>query len=94
MGDREENSIIEALNFSYSHDMGDVQLPLGITFHPIDEELITYYLIRKVLDSNFIRRAIAKVDLNKCEPQNNFNQALVEISTSTWEFFTKHWSKF
>ena len=45
MGDREENSIIEALNFSYSHDMGDGQLPLGLTFHPTDEELITHYLI-------------------------------------------------
>ena len=53
MGDREENSIIEALNFSYSHDMGDAQLPLGLTFHPTDEEHITHYVIRKVLDRNF-----------------------------------------
>ena len=68
MGDREENSIIEALNFSYSHDMGDAQLPPGFMFHPTDEELITHYLIRKVLDINFIGRAIAEVDLNKCEP--------------------------
>ena len=45
MGDREENSIIEALNFRYSHDMGDAQMPLGLTFHPTDEELITNYLI-------------------------------------------------
>jgi hypothetical protein len=45
MGDREENSIIEALNFRYSHDMGDAQMPLGLTFHPTDEELITHYLI-------------------------------------------------
>jgi len=45
MGDREENSIIEALNFHYSHDMGDAQMPLGLTFHPTDEELIKNYLI-------------------------------------------------
>ena len=68
MGDREENSIMEALNFSYSHDMGDAQLPLGFTFHPIDEELITHYLMRKVLDNSFIGRAIVKVGLNKCDP--------------------------
>ena len=68
MGDRKENSIIEALNFSDSHDMGDAQMPLGFTFHPIDEELITHYLIRKDFDSNFTGRAIAEVDLNKCEP--------------------------
>ncbi|PHT55370.1 Protein CUP-SHAPED COTYLEDON 1 [Capsicum baccatum] len=36
--------------------------------HPTDEELITYYLLKKVLDSNFTARAIAEVDLNKCEP--------------------------
>ena len=35
MGDREENSLIEALNFSYSHDMDDAQLPLGLTFPPL-----------------------------------------------------------
>ena len=76
MGDREENSIIEALNFSYSHDMDDAQLPPRFMFHPTDEELITHYLIRKVLDRNFTRRAIAEVDLNKCEPQGGFNSLL------------------
>lgn len=47
---------------------GDAQLPPGFRFHPTDEELITYYLLKKVLDHNFISRAIAQVDLNKCEP--------------------------
>ena len=76
MGDRQENSIIEPLNFSYSHNMGDAQLPLGLMFHPTNEELITHYLIRNVLDSNFTGRAIAEVDLNKCEPQGGFNSLL------------------
>ena len=76
MGDREDNSIVEALNFSYNHDMGDAQLPPGFTFHSTDEELITHYLIRKVLDNIFIGRAIAKVDLNKCEPKGGFNPLL------------------
>ena len=59
--------------------MGDAQLPPGFTFHPTDEKLIINYLIRKVLDSNFIERAIAKVDLNKCEPQGGFNSLQVII---------------
>ena len=43
-------------------------LPPGFRFHPTDEELITYYLTRKVSDFSFATRAIADVDLNKCEP--------------------------
>jgi len=46
----------------------DAQLPPGFRFHPTDEELITYYLLKKVLDSAFTSRAIAEIDLNKCEP--------------------------
>lgn len=43
-------------------------LPPGFRFHPTDEELITYYLKNKIADSNFTGRAIADVDLNRCEP--------------------------
>ena len=44
------------------------ELPSGFRFHPTDEELINYYLIKKVLDRRFSAIAIADVDLNKCEP--------------------------
>jgi hypothetical protein len=43
-------------------------LPPGFRFHPTDEELVTYYLTRKVSDFSFTTPAIADVDLNKCEP--------------------------
>jgi len=43
-------------------------LPPGFRFHPTDEELISYYLTNKISDSNFTGKAIAVVDLNKCEP--------------------------
>jgi hypothetical protein len=43
-------------------------LPPGFRFHPTDEELVSYYLTRKVSDLGFAARAIADVDLNKCEP--------------------------
>lgn len=47
---------------------GEPFLPPGFRFHPTDEELVSYYLTNKVLDSSFAVHAIAEVDLNKCEP--------------------------
>lgn len=43
-------------------------LPPGFRFHPTDEELVNYYLTKKVMDSSFAVHAISEVDLNKCEP--------------------------
>ncbi|KAM2334043.1 hypothetical protein ACFXTH_011641 [Malus domestica] len=40
----------------------------GFRFHPTDEELITCYLMNKINDATFTGRAIADVDLYKCEP--------------------------
>lgn len=43
-------------------------LPPGFRFHPTDEELITHYLIKKVLDHTFSAKAIGQVDMNRIEP--------------------------
>jgi hypothetical protein len=59
---------MEDLNSGYSHDKCDAEFPPRFRFHPIDEELITHDLMRKVLDNSFIGRAISEVELNKCEP--------------------------
>lgn len=45
-----------------------MDLPPGFRFHPTDEELITHYLCKKVMDAGFDAEAIGEVDLNKCEP--------------------------
>ena len=45
-----------------------LDLPPGFRFHPTDEELISHYLYKKVVDINFSCRAIGEVDLNKSEP--------------------------
>lgn len=45
-----------------------MELPPGFRFHPTDEELITHYLSKKVVDSDFFAMAIGEVDLNKVEP--------------------------
>ncbi|KAB2044005.1 hypothetical protein E1A91_D01G064900v1 [Gossypium mustelinum] len=72
---------------SYHHfDNGDTHLPPGFRFHPTDEELITYYLLKKVLDSSFTGRAIAEVDLNKCEPWELPEKA--KMGEKEWYFFS------
>jgi hypothetical protein len=45
-----------------------LDLPAGFRFHPTDDEIITCYLINKVLNINFSAIAIGEADLNKCEP--------------------------
>ncbi|GJN32493.1 hypothetical protein PR202_gb21007 [Eleusine coracana subsp. coracana] len=52
---------------SRGNDVG-LELPPGFRFHPIDEEIITFYLIPKVRDSNFAAVAIGEANLNKYEP--------------------------
>ncbi|KAK9278220.1 hypothetical protein L1049_027782 [Liquidambar formosana] len=60
-------------------------LPPGFRFHPTDEELITYYLTRKVSDFGFTSRAITVVDLNKCEPWDL--PAKASMGEKEWYFF-------
>ncbi|KAE8703274.1 Protein CUP-SHAPED COTYLEDON 2 [Hibiscus syriacus] len=72
---------------SYPHsDSGNTHLPPGFRFHPTDEELITYYLLKKVLDGTFTGRAIAEVDLNKCEPWELPEKA--KMGEKEWYFFS------
>lgn len=63
----------------------DEKLPPGFRFHPTDEELITYYLINKISDASFTGRAVADVDLNKCEPWD-----LPGISSCCFNFISMH----
>ncbi|GAV89800.1 NAM domain-containing protein [Cephalotus follicularis] len=67
-------------------DNSEAHLPPGFRFHPTDEELITHYLLKKVLDSNFTGRAIAEVDLNKCEPWELPGKA--KMGEKEWYFFS------
>nr|AHN60142.1 NAC transcription factor 54-1 [Brassica napus] len=61
-------------------------MPPGFRFHPTDEELITYYLLKKVLDSSFTCAAISQVDLNKSEPWELPEKA--KLGEKEWYFFT------
>ena len=47
---------------------GQSAVPPGFRFHPTEEELLTYYLARKVASQRIDRDVIPNVDLNKLEP--------------------------
>eukprot|EP00249_Psilotum_nudum_P030543 c43269_g1_i1 orf=448-657(+) len=44
------------------------RIPPGFRFHPTDEELVNYYLKKKVALEKFELDVILDVDLNKLEP--------------------------
>jgi len=48
--------------------MAGRRVPPGFRFHPTDEELVAYYLKRKVSGRAIEDDVIAVVDLYKCEP--------------------------
>lgn len=48
--------------------MGAMTLPPGFRFHPTDEELVAYYLDRKINGGIIELEVIPEVDLYKCEP--------------------------
>ena len=47
---------------------GQSQVPPGFRFHPTEEELLNYYLRKKVLYEKIDLDVIRDVDLNKLEP--------------------------
>ncbi|CAK9223702.1 unnamed protein product [Sphagnum troendelagicum] len=61
-------------------------LPPGFRFHPTDEELVTYYLARKLRSADFKTHAISEVDLNKCEPWDLPEKST--IGEKEWYFFS------
>lgn len=48
--------------------MAPVGLPPGFRFHPTDEELVNYYLKKKIQGQEIELDIIPEVDLYKCEP--------------------------
>ncbi|KAE8665662.1 NAC100 protein [Hibiscus syriacus] len=62
-----------------------LELPPGFRFHPTDEELITHYLSKKVVNALYSCIAIGEVDLNKCEPWDLPRRA--KMGEKEWYFF-------
>ncbi|CAN4078432.1 unnamed protein product [Withania somnifera] len=68
--------------------MAPVSLPPGFRFHPTDEELVAYYLKRKINAKKIELEIIAEVDLYKCEPWDLPGKSLLPSKDLEWYFFS------
>ncbi|KAK2376832.1 NAC domain-containing protein [Trifolium repens] len=68
--------------------MAPVSLPPGFRFHPTDEELVAYYLNKKINGHKIDLEIIAEVDLYKCEPWDLPGKSLLPGKDMEWYFFS------
>uniref|UniRef100_A0ACD5WTD5 Uncharacterized protein n=1 Tax=Avena sativa TaxID=4498 RepID=A0ACD5WTD5_AVESA len=68
--------------------MAPVSLPPGFRFHPTDEELIIYYLKRKINGRQIELEIIPEVDLYKCEPWDLPEKSFLPSKDLEWYFFS------
>ncbi|KAI4307708.1 hypothetical protein L6164_030866 [Bauhinia variegata] len=68
--------------------MAPVSLPPGFRFHPTDEELVAYYLNRKINGRKIELEIIPEVDLYKCEPWDLPGKSLLPGKDLEWYFFS------
>ncbi|GAB4855305.1 hypothetical protein Ancab_023924 [Ancistrocladus abbreviatus] len=68
--------------------MAPVSLPPGFRFHPTDEELVAYYLKRKINRRKIDLDVIPEVDLYKCEPWELPSKSLLPSKDLEWYFFS------
>lgn len=68
---------------------GQLSVPPGFRFHPTDEELLYYYLRKKVAHEAMDLDVIREVDLNKLEPWDLRGKILRTILTSLGRFPSK-----
>ncbi|KAG4130805.1 hypothetical protein ERO13_D09G168000v2 [Gossypium hirsutum] len=67
--------------------MATVGLPPGFRFHPTDEELVNYYLKRKINGQEIELDIIPEVDLYKCEPWELAEKSILPSRDPEWYFF-------
>ncbi|CAM8937051.1 unnamed protein product [Rhodiola kirilowii] len=67
--------------------MSPVGLPPGFRFHPTDQELVEYYLKRKVHGLEIELDIIPEVDLYKCEPWDLADKSFLPSRDPEWYFF-------
>eukprot|EP00252_Welwitschia_mirabilis_P003777 TRINITY_DN1382_c0_g2_i1.p1 TRINITY_DN1382_c0_g2~~TRINITY_DN1382_c0_g2_i1.p1 ORF type:complete len:619 (+),score=125.57 TRINITY_DN1382_c0_g2_i1:923-2779(+) len=68
--------------------MAPFSLPPGFGFHPTDEELVAYYLKRKVNGRGVDLDIIPEVDLYKCEPWDLPGKSKMQSKECLWHFFS------
>ncbi|KAJ3681738.1 hypothetical protein LUZ60_014311 [Juncus effusus] len=67
--------------------MGSLTLPPGFRFHPTDDELVGYYLKRKVEGLQIELEVIPEVDLYKFEPWELPEKSFLPKKDLEWFFF-------
>ncbi|XP_072974752.1 NAC domain-containing protein 54-like [Typha angustifolia] len=67
--------------------MAPVGLPPGFRFHPTDEELVNYYLKRKIHGLKIELDIIPEIDLYKCEPWELAEKSFLPSRDPEWYFF-------
>ncbi|RZC70564.1 hypothetical protein C5167_033677 [Papaver somniferum] len=60
----------------------------GFRFHPTDEELVSYYLKRKIVGKPFRFDAISEIDIYKFEPWDLPGQSRLKSRDREWYFFS------
>ncbi|RDX70089.1 NAC domain-containing protein 78, partial [Mucuna pruriens] len=60
----------------------------GFRFHPTDEELVIYYLKRKVSGKAFRFDAISEVDIYRSEPWDLADKSRLKTRDQEWYFFS------
>ncbi|CAL9109174.1 unnamed protein product, partial [Musa textilis] len=68
--------------------MASMSLPPGFRFHPTDEELVVYYLKRKINGRELELEIIPEVDLYKCEPWDLPEKSFLPGKDLEWYFFS------
>ncbi|XP_058098158.1 NAC domain-containing protein 54-like isoform X2 [Magnolia sinica] len=68
--------------------MAPMTLPPGFRFHPTDEELVAYYLKRKINGRKIELEIIPAVDLYKCEPWDLPEKSFLPSKDLEWYFFS------
>ncbi|KAI9116580.1 hypothetical protein K1719_012747 [Acacia pycnantha] len=68
--------------------MAPMSLPPGFRFHPTDEELVAYYLERKITGRSIELEIIPEVDLYKCEPWDLPEKSFLPSKDMEWYFYS------
>ncbi|KAI4365297.1 hypothetical protein MLD38_021292 [Melastoma candidum] len=73
----------------HEHAQQPLSVPPGFRFHPTDEELLSYYLKKKVSYEAFDLDVIKEVDLNKLEPWDLKDKCKIGSGPQDeWYFFS------
>ncbi|CAA7407466.1 unnamed protein product [Spirodela intermedia] len=62
--------------------------PPGFRFHPTDEELVLYYLKRRICRRRIQMDMIGEVDVYKCEPWELPEKSILKTGDKQWYFFS------